>query len=308
MRNVEPKLAVIMETELWPNLFRECARRGLPVLLASARLSANSVARYRRFDALFRGIFTDNVIVAAQTPEDAERFRRIGADSAKTHVVGNVKFDLQIEGDSGAQASALRAQSFSGRPVWIAGSTHAGEEEQVLDAHAALCAHLPGALLILVPRHPNRFDGVAALLTRRGCAFVRRSTGKPVPADAKVLLLDSVGELGAFYACADLAFVGGSLVPIGGHNLLEPAALGIPVLTGPSNFNGKEIADLLLREGAVQRIADARELGAAVIRLFDQPESRRRIGARGLRTVAAHRGSVDRLLELVGPLVDRPLR
>ena len=256
LRNVEPKLAIIMETELWPNLFRECARRGLPVLLASARLSAKSVARYRRFDALFRGVFTGNVVVAAQTPVDAERFRRIGADPAKTHVIGNVKFDRQIDRDIGAQSRALRAQTFGGRPVWIAGSTHAGEEEQVLDAHAALRAHLPGALLILVPRHPNRFDGVAALLTRRRIAFARRSAGKPVPAAADVLLLDSVGELGAFYACADLAFVGGSLVPIGGHNLLEPAALGIPVLTGPSNFNAQGDRRLIAARG--RRAADRR--------------------------------------------------
>ncbi len=299
LSNIQPKLAIVMETELWPNLFRECARRKLPLLLASARLSSRSVSRYRRFGALFRGVFTDNVVVAAQTHEDAERFRRIGADPARVHVIGNVKFDLELDPRGAEQARALRAQYLGGRPTWIAGSTHPGEDAQVLEAHAAVAARVPGALLILAPRHPQRFDGVAALLAQRHCRFVRRSAGVPVPADAGVLLLDSVGELAAFYACAEIAFVGGSLVPIGGHNLLEPAALGIPVLTGPSAGNGPEIAALLLREGGALGVVDAHGLGDAVIQLFDEPESRRRIGAVGRRIVAAHSGSVARLLELI---------
>jgi len=297
--NVEPALAIIMETELWPNLFRACSRRALPLVLASARMSAKSASRYRRCGALFRDLFTANVIVAAQTADDAGRFRSIGADPQRTHVVGNVKFDIEVVADGGARAQALRHQILGGRPTWIAGSTHPGEDEQVVDAHCEVRAHLPDTLLVLAPRHPSRFDGVAALLARRGLTFVRRSSGAPVAADAAVLLLDTVGELTAFYAAADIAFVGGSLVPVGGHNLLEPAALGVPVLCGPSQFNGREIAALLCAAGAALSVADARTLAASVRRLFDRPEERRRIGAIGRATVAAERGSVARLLELI---------
>jgi len=297
--NVEPALAIIMETELWPNLFRECARRALPLVLASARLSAKSASRYRRCGALFRDIFTANVIVAAQTAGDAERFRSIGAHPERTHVVGNVKFDIEVGADGGVRAQRLRSQTLGGRPTWIAGSTHAGEDEQVIDAHCQVRAQRPDALLVLAPRHPSRFDGVAALLARSGLAFSRRSGGAPVAADAAVLLLDTLGELSDFYAAADIAFVGGSLVPIGGHNLLEPAALGVPVLYGPSQFNGRESAALLSAAGAALPVADARTLAASVRRLFDRPEERQRIGAIGRATVASARGSVARLLALI---------
>ncbi len=233
LTRIQPRLGVIMETELWPNLFAQCEHRGVPMLLASARLSAKSVSRYRYLRALFGGVFKGNVVVAAQSAADAERFAAIGAAAAKIHVVGNVKFDLQLDGASIEHGRDLRAQYGAARPVWIAGSTHAGEEELMLDAQGMLQAHLPRALLILVPRHKDRFAGVADLLTRRGVRFVRRSSRCAVSADTEVLLADTVGELPMLYASSDVAFVGGSLVPIGGHNLLEPAALGLPVLDRP---------------------------------------------------------------------------
>jgi 3-deoxy-D-manno-octulosonic-acid transferase len=303
---IRPRLAIIMETELWPNLYAECERRGVPLVLASARLSAKSVARYRRFGALFRGIFSASSLIAAQTEGDAERFMAIGAQSARTHVVGNIKFDVELHGQATGSA----------RPTWIAGSTHAGEEEQVLAAHQALLADVPDALLILAPRHPDRFRMVADLLTSRGLRFTRRSegataggtsAGAAAPASAaQVLLVDTVGELGALYGTADVAFVGGSLVPIGGHNLLEPAALGIPVLTGPHYFNGKDIARLLLDRGAALQVNDARELAAAVKRLLADPTERRRVGAIGREIVEANRGSVARLLALIEALLREP--
>jgi 3-deoxy-D-manno-octulosonic-acid transferase len=301
LARVRPCVAVIMETELWPNLLRECERRKVPVFLASARLSMKSVSRYQRFGSLFSGVFTPNVTVAAQTPDDALRFKAIGAEHAR--VVGNVKFDLQIDAGIIAAGKNLRARFGASRPVWVAGSTHAGEEEIVLAAHALLQLHCPDSLLLLAPRHQDRFAAVADLLARRGIKFDSRSRvtqgGMASGGTAPVLLVDTIGELAALYASADVAFVGGSLVPIGGHNLLEPAAVGLPVLTGPSHFNGKEIALLLLRSGAAVQVAGADDLAAVLLRLFNEPAERQRMGGIGKAIVESNRGSVARLLELI---------
>ena len=324
LERIRPCVAIIMETELWPNLFRECERRGVPVFLASARLSAKSASRYGRLGRLFSGVFTPNVAVAAQSAEDAERFRSIGAAATQTRVIGNVKFDLRLDDGTLAAGKTLRAAyggssgssaSSASRSVWVAGSTHAGEEEQVLEAHVLLRVRCPDALLLLVPRHKDRFAAVAELLNRRGIKFARRSAmtrggtaesltetpAETLPIDTAVLLVDTMGELATLYASADVAFVGGSLVPIGGHNLLEPAALGLPVLTGPSHFNGKEIALLLLGRGAALQVAGAEELAAELQRLFEQPAERRRIGMIGKEIVESNRGSVARLLALIEP-------
>jgi 3-deoxy-D-manno-octulosonic-acid transferase len=305
LQRIQPRLAIIMETELWPNLFHRCARMGVPLILANARLSLKSVSRYRRFGRLFRGVFSATTLIAAQTSQDAEHFIAIGAQRRVTHVIGNVKFDQESPA-SVETGQALRAQFWGTRPTWIAGSTHAGEEEQVLTAHAALLARLPEALLLLVPRHPERFDGVADLLEARQFQFERRSSAKTLPMDRSVMLVDTVGELAALYASADVAFVGGSLVPIGGHNLLEPAALGLPVLTGRFNSNAKDIARLLIDQGAAAQVADAQDLAAWLERLFGDASQRRRMGDAGRRVVDANRGSVARLLGLIEPLLAAP--
>ena len=303
---MRPRVVIIMETELWPNLFHECRRRSVPVVLANARLSEKSVRRYRRFGSLFRAVFSGGTRVAAQSVQDAERFIAIGASPERTCVTGNVKFDRASDADLLARGAALRAACWAARPVWIAGSTHAGEEEIVLSAHEDLQTAVATALLLLVPRHPGRFEAVAELMGRRGIRFERRSTGMPVLRETRVLLVDSVGELAALYASVDVAFVGGSLVPIGGHNLLEPAALGVPVITGPYQDNGRDVAELLMSAGAALRVADAPELGAALKGLFADPQRRRRMGAAGREVVGANRGSVDRLLDLIEPLVSPP--
>jgi 3-deoxy-D-manno-octulosonic-acid transferase len=306
LERIQPRVAVIMETELWPNLFRECERRRIPLFLASARLSAKSVPRYRRPGSLFSNVFTPNVTVAAQTTEDAERFRLIGASANQTRVIGNVKYDLTVS-DAIIETGKILRAAYGAKLVWVAGSTHAGEEDQVLEAHALLQAHRPDSLLLLAPRHKDRFAVVADLLARRGVKFARRSAvarglgDAGLPMDTQVLLVDTIGELLALYASADVAFVGGSLVPIGGHNLLEPAALGLPVLTGPSHFNSKEIALLLLRRGAALQVANPEELAAALQRLLDEPAERRRIGGIGKDLVESNRGSVQRLLALIEP-------
>jgi 3-deoxy-D-manno-octulosonic-acid transferase len=299
---IRPRAAIIMETELWPNLLRECCRRGVPVLFASARLAARSVPRYRRFGTLFsagvRGAW-----VAAQSAADAERFVALGADPARTRVVGNVKFDMQLGEAVVEKGRELRLRYLGTRPVWTAGSTHEGEEELALDAHAMLGRALPGALLVLTPRHPQRFAGVAALLERRGVIFERRSRAQAVRAESQVLLLDTMGELTAFYAASDAAFVGGSLVPVGGHNLLEPASLGVPVITGPHTQNGAEIARLLIEAGGAREVADGPALAAAAARLLADPALRERMGTSARRFVESHRGSLGRLLALIEPLL-----
>ena len=304
LARTQPRAGIIMETELWPNLLRECERRAIPVLLASARLSAKSVTSYRRFGNLFRGVFTANLAVAAQSDDDAERFRAIGAGAAQVSVVGNVKFDLELDAGVAGVGGALRDALGRSRPVWVAGSTHAGEEEQLLDAHALLKTPHPDALLLLVPRHKDRFDGVADLLTRRGISFARRSAMASIGENVSVLLGDTVGELSTLYAAADIAFVGGSLVAIGGHNLLEPAALGLPVLTGPSYSNGQEIAQLLLARGAALQVNSADELAGVLRRLIENPSERERIGRVGQEIIAANRGSLAKLLALVDALLE----
>lgn len=306
-RRVRPRLAVIFETELWPNLYHECKRQRVPLVLASARISMRSVSRYRKLGSLFRAALARGTVIAAQGAEDAERFRSLGADPDRTHVTGNLKFDVAVPAAVGAQAALLREQYVLGRPAWVAGSTHTGEDEQVLEAHRIVRAAHPRALLILAPRHPARFAEVADRLQRSGVRFLRRSHGSDgAPAErahAEVLLLDSLGELLEFYAAVDVAFVGGSLVPIGGHNLLEPAALGLPVLTGPYNSNSAEIARLLTEQGAAEIVRDSRQLGERVAALLADPVERERIGERGKAAVQSNRGALGNLLALIEPLL-----
>ncbi|HEX4266989.1 MAG TPA: lipid IV(A) 3-deoxy-D-manno-octulosonic acid transferase [Steroidobacteraceae bacterium] len=303
-----PRLAVIMETELWPNLYRQCRLRRIPLVIASARLSRRSTDRYRRLGALFKETVSGGVVVAAQGEGDAERFRALGAAAERTHVTGNLKFDLTLPPDIGERGRALRQQYAPSRGVWVAGSTHGGiEEEAVLAAQRRVVAAHSGTLLVLAPRHPNRFDEVAAWLERQGVAFARRSQASVPPVAAQgcsVLLLDTLGELLYFYAAADVAFVGGSLAPIGGHNLLEPAALGLPILTGPNNSNAEDVARLLLDGGAVKTVRNEAELGARVTELLSDKALRMDMGARGLAAVERNRGALEKLMSLIASLTD----
>jgi 3-deoxy-D-manno-octulosonic-acid transferase len=301
---VQPRLAMILETELWPNLYAECGRRGVPLVLASARLSPRSVGRYRRLVPLFRQALSHGIVIAAQSEADAARFRSIGAAPERTHVTGNIKFDFQPPPETEARGRQWRDRHVPGRAVWVAGSTHEGEEEAVLDAHRRVLEQSRDALLILVPRHPQRFEAVRELLAKRGEAFVNRASGAAVTNDRQILLGDTMGELMMFYAAADVAFVAGSLVPVGGHNLLEPASLGRPVLTGPHNFNSEKIAQLCFEAGAARVVADTAELAREVAALLADPGRRATMGAAGRAALDANRGAIDRLLALVEPLLD----
>ena len=296
IRRLQPRISIIMETELWPNLVAECGRAGVPVVLANARLSERSARGYQRVSGLVRPMFAALDWVAAQTAAEAERFITLGVRQTALTGTGSIKFDLKPGAELLATAAQWRAQ-WDERPVWIAASTHSGEDEIALAAHRQVLQQHPDALLILVPRHPERFDAVARQIEGADLSMVRRSAGNmPTPND-QVLLGDTMGELMQFYACADLAFVGGSLMPGGGHNYLEPAALGLPVLSGPHRFNFAEISELLERAGALVEVADAQGMAEQVNGWLSDRPSARVAGEAGRVVVEANQGALERLLQ-----------
>ena len=298
-----PELVVILETELWPNLFHQCRQSDIPILIASARVSARSADRYRRLTGLFRETLSSGVVIAAQTEIDVDRFVTLGANPDYTSKAGNIKFDFELPPDLTAQGHAFRRDHAPDRPVWIAASTHGEEDELVVAAHRKVITDCPDAILILVPRHPERFPVAKSMLERTGLTFVTRSSGTRCRSDTQVFLGDSLGELTLFYAAADVAFVGGSLVPVGGHNLLEAAALGLPILTGPHNFNAPDIAVLLQDSGSTKIVGSAHELADSVIKLLADESERQLRGKAGRDVVTHNRGTLRRLLEIVASLV-----
>lgn len=305
---VKPKIALIMETEIWPNLYHECGARKIPLVLVSARISPRSVKSYRKLLPLFRETLSHGIVIAAQSEADAERFRSLGARPERTRVTGNIKFDIELPGDLVERGREFRSRYFSERPVWVAASTHHKEEEQVLEAHRQVLEQVPDALLILVPRHPERFDAARQLLERQGAKYVSRTSSEEVDADSSVFLGDTMGEVPLFYAASDVAFVGGTLVPVGGHNLLEPAALALPVVTGPHLFNTQDIADMFVNIGALTRVADPDQLAVAVTRLLQDEASAHRLGKLGRDVVQRNRGALDRLLSLIEPLIAKAVQ
>ena len=304
-RHVNPQAALIMETEIWPNLYRGCGIRGIPLILVSARISPRSVPGYRKLLPLIRETLSHGIIIAAQSQVDADRFLALGANPARTCVMGNIKFDVEADPAVLQEGKDLRAELFGDRPVWIAASTHEGEEEIVLDVHRDLLARHPDLLLVLVPRHPERFSPVRDLTVKRGFSLVARTEDRPA-GDASVFLCERMGEVPHFDAASDVAFVAGSLVPIGGHNLLEPAVLGLPIVAGPYNFNGQDIADLFVDRGACRVVAGPDELVETVSELLSEREQAASLGRAGQQLLDENRGALERLLVLLEPLlVDR---
>lgn len=301
--SINPEIALILETEIWPNLYHECGRREIPLILVSARISPKSVNTYRKFLPLFRETLSHGIVIAAQSEADADRFRTLGAAPERTWVTGNIKFDIELPADLEERGLALRRDNFEGRPVWVAASTHDREESQVLHAHKLVQKQFPDAILVLIPRHPERFATVRANLHKDGYQFISRTEGLPCTSDAEVYLVDTMGEVPLFYAAADVAFVGGTLVPVGGHNLLEPAALRKPVVTGPHLFNTQDIADKFEKVGASITVNNAGQLGSAVADLFANKEFALDIGNRGFEIVQKNRGALARLLRLMEPLI-----
>ncbi len=294
LRRIRPCLGVIMETEIWPNLFASCARRGIPLFLVNARLSAKSARGYGRFPALTRAALNRLTGIAAQTAADAQRLGDLGAD--RVEISGNVKFDVTAPVNCQEVAETLRSL-FAGRFVFLAASTREGEEALLLDALSGLT--LPDLLLVLVPRHPQRFDAVAEMLHQRNLATVRRSARQMPSAATRVFLGDSMGELAAYYAAADVAYVGGSLVPLGGQNLIEAAAAGCPALIGPHTWNFAEAAEQAVACGAAQRVADAGELAVTLEGLYRDANTRARMREAGLNFAATNRGATARVMAML---------
>jgi 3-deoxy-D-manno-octulosonic-acid transferase len=303
--SINPEMALVVETEIWPNLYRGCGVRDIPLVLVSARISPKSVKNYRRLVPLFRETLSHGIIIAAQTEADAERFLSLGAAPERTRITGNIKFDIELPPDLAERGQGVRDELFGERPVWIAASTHEGEESLVLEAHQKLLELVPGLLLILVPRHPQRFAAVRDLIDKQALSVVARTEARPCEASTAVFLGDTMGEMTLFYAASDVAFVGGSLTPVGGHNLLEPAALGIPLVSGPHVFNAQEIADMFIETGACRLVEDADQLADAVGELLADRDKAKERGELGRRILERNRGALERLLEMIDSLLPR---
>lgn len=299
LRRTRPRLVLVVETEIWPNMLAACAQRAIPVILANARLSARSARGYARVAGLTARTLRRFTQIAAQSQPDAQRFIQLGAPAQRVHVTGSIKFDLRLPASLRDRAEVLRRDWGVNRPVWVAASTHEGEEEPILAVQRRLRQRFADVLLVLVPRHPERFERVAALVRRAGLALARRSQGAGCDAACSVYLVDTMGELPMFLAAADAAFIGGSLVPVGGHNLLEAAALAVPVAIGPHCFNVAEITRLLVAEEGAVRIKDAEVLGTLLEAWLGDAAERARIGEQGYAFVERNRGALQRLLVLL---------
>jgi 3-deoxy-D-manno-octulosonic-acid transferase len=301
LRHVQPALVVIVETEIWPNLLRLCRARGVGVLLVNARISDRSFPRYRRLGRLLAPVLSQFDRVCAQSEDTAARLRALGAPPEKVVVTGSLKFDV---GSDGGAAVDVVARRLDGRPVLLAASTLRGEDEVLLDVLTRLREGLPDARLVIAPRHPERFDEVTALAERTGLAVVRRTALAAAPdAPFDVLVLDTIGELAALCAHATVVFVGGSLVPAGGHNILEPARFGRPIVVGPSMSNFAEIARLFLAEGALVQVPDAAAASREILALFDDPVRRRAVGEAAGAVLARHRGAVARTMHEIAEVL-----
>lgn len=301
LRRVNPMAGIVIETEWWPNLFYACAQQAIPLTIVNLRLSARSFARYRKFATLTRATLACVRAFGVHATADADRLAALGVPRSLIEVTGSIKYDLTIPPSVVAAARMLRLQ-WGMRPTWIAASTHADEEAMALRAHALIAQTLPDALLILVPRHPERFDTVARL-ARTEFVVARRSAGDTVTAATAVYLGDTMGELLMLFAASDVAFVGGSLVPVGGHNILEPAALGVPVIFGPHMFNFTDIAATALASGAAVEIADASALQPAIERLLTQTHAREAAAAAACAMMAANQGALARALTLIARIM-----
>ncbi len=298
---IDPDLVIIMETELWPNLIHVSQTNHVPVMLANARMAKRSARGYRRMGSLARSMFKSLAGVAAQTQSDADRMIMLGTDPNRVIVSGSLKFDQEIPSDVEDSAKELREQIGQERAVWIAASTHAGEEEQVLEAHRKILKAIPGALLILVPRHPERFDEVYELCSRSGFSTSRRGLGH-LP-KGEIYLVDTMGDLLMCYGAADVAFVAGSLMPIGGHNLLEPANFGLPILMGMHTFKIEKIFDTFLNAEAAFRVSGATDLANCVLDLFSDETKRIMVGNRARKLLDKHRGAAQCHFEMVKRLL-----
>ncbi len=300
MSRAEPEFAVIAETEFWPNLFAACRQRAIPLLLVNVRLSQASLQGYLWVPKTARAMLSNADLICAQTRTDEHRLKTLGVDDALIHVTGNLKFDVPVPGRVLEEGRQLREEWGSERPILIAGSTHKGEERRLLTAFALVRSSFPDLLLVIVPRHPERFGSVARLCRKAGYRVVRRSgSQRTIDPSVDIIIGDTMGELQRLYSAADIAFVGGSLVRVGGHNVLEACAVGCPVLFGPHMFHFEEIGAMALDEGAGRQVHDAGSVAEAVLLYLEQADLRLAAGEAARRLVDGNRGALDRTLELI---------
>lgn len=299
LAHFQPMCAVFMEKEIWPNLFTACHARQIPLYVINARLSARSARAYLKIPRLIKPALACITTIAAQTDDDRARFIEIGARPEQVSVMGNLKFDLSVDEALLTVGADLKRQWFTGRWVWIWASTHHDEEAQLLPVYQQLKLHIPSMLCVIAPRHPERFSVVEALCRNLGLSVVTRSSGQALAADTDIYLADSLGELKLLYAAADVAFVGGSLVPVGGHNVLEPAVVGVPIIFGPQMFNFQDIADRMLVLDAAMQCQTPGEIGEVVLQLSRDSEACQRLINTAKTFVLQNQGAVERIISLL---------
>lgn len=303
LKRIQPALLVILETELWPNLIHCTSNYGCKVLVANARLSEKSAKGYAKFEKMAKPMLAQIDHLAVQNPVDGERFIDVGLPCENMSVTGSIKFDVSVKASSYETAQRFKQLWGEQRLVWIMASTHKGEDEIALAAHERILAQHPQALLILVPRHPERFDSVARLIADRGFIVARRSDETSISSAAQVLLVDSMGELPDFLAASDMCCMGGTFVANGGHNPLEPAALGLPVLMGPSQFNFAQICDMLTEAGGLKTVTSEDELAQQILVWLEHTEQRISVGRQAKSVVEANRGAKQKVFELIEGLL-----
>ena len=296
-----PKLGILMETEIWFNLIHFCHISDTPIILLNARMSEKSAKGYLRFARLTRNALSELSAISAQTNEDALRLTVLGGKDVT--VMGNLKFDIEPPAVMMELGSQLRNQFGATRKIFLAASTRDGEEMLLLNIMENL--HIPGLLMVIVPRHPQRFDTVATLLAQRGIEFQRRSDGKDVPAEINVLLGDSMGEMFAYYVAADLAYIGGSLLPFGGQNLIESCAVGTPVVVGPHTYNFSEVTELAVKYGSALQVQNQAELTESIQKMFERPEILQEMRKQCARFVESNRGATERSMQIVTTILDK---
>lgn len=302
----KPKIAIIMEKEIWPNLFFQCTQQKIPLLMINARLSAKSAKSYKKISGLIKPILANISWIATQTEEDRQHFIEIGAREQLTKAMGNIKFDLELEERLFQQAYELKKQLFSGRFIWLISSTHEGEEQLFCEIYPILKKQIPELLIIIVPRHPERFEQVATLVKKNQLNHCLRSTGQACHQSTDIYLVDTMGELKLFYGTADICFVAGSLIPaVGGHNILEPAAMNIPIMFGVHMTNFKEIAQHILDCGAAIQISNKEEIIKTVLYLYSNPERRNKMSAKAKQFIKNNQGASQRIFCLIKKIIEK---
>ena len=300
----KPKMAIIIETEIWPNIYHYCGTREIPLILASACISDDSMKKYSILFGLFKDSVSQGIVVASQSEEDAQKFISLGAKEERTFVTGNLKFDIEVNLSSSIDKNIFKSEIINERFSWTAGSTHEREEKEAIRAHELIKEKIPNALLILAPRKPERFHAVSKILDQSELSYCKWSENKDKKIDSDVLLVDTLGDLLFFYSVGDMSFVGGSLFDIGGHNLIEPAVMMKPILTGPKLDNVLEIADQFRSNQAIIIVRDYKELCSSILELSEDKERCNQMTNNAMQVIEKNKGSKDKILQLIKPLIN----